>query len=275
MKERELRQSVINEAYKDLGATQYSERHAQIIRDFNKIPGMGSWMKTDYPWCAAAVSVWGYRAGLGNIFYPSASCNAMIQKYKEHGRWMELDNYHPEPGDVIMYDWEDPGSGDNRGEADHVGIVVKLENGIISVIEGNKGKKVGIRKLVINGRYIRGYCLPNYAKHATEEKDWTKALQAALNAAYDLHLDIDGSAGPLTRQAIDRHYLWYIKQNPIKNVHVSWLQEALNECGACLKVDGSFGPKTDAALRDFQREEGIDVDGYAGIQTHMKLLRRL
>ena len=97
----------------------------------------------------------------------------------------------------------------------------------------------------------------------------------ALNASYSLSLKVDGYVGPLTRQAIDHHYLWYIKQRPLVNVHVSWLQEALNELGANLVVDGSFGPATEAALKSFQKTAGIDVDGYAGVQTHSAILKAL
>lgn len=278
MTEKELRQKVVSVAKRDLGARQYSERHAQIIRDFNRIPDMGTWMSTDYAWCAASVSVWGYRAGLGKIFYPSASCNTMIRLYKNHGRWMERDSYVPQMGDVIMYDWDDSGKGDNTGEADHVGIVISVANGYITVIEGNKHNAVGTRTIAVNGRYIRGYCLPDYASMADKPepvRNWCKLLQTALNASYDLNLKVDGVYGPYTKQAVDRHYLWYVRQKPMRSAHVSWLQDALNELGANLDVDGSFGPLTEKALKDFQKREGIDVDGYAGVQTHGRILKKL
>ncbi len=280
MTESQLRQYVVEIAKRDLGARQYSERHAQIIRDFNKIPGMGTWMSTDYAWCAASVSVWGYRAGLGDIYYPSASCNAMINLYKKHGRWIESDGYTPKQADLIMYDWDDSGKGDNTGEADHVGLIISVANGYITVIEGNKSKAVGTRTLSVNGRYIRGFCCPDFASKASEKeptpsKNWTKLLQTALNASYDLSLAVDGSAGPLTKQAIDRHYLWYIKSNPTKNAHVSWLQDALKTLGYSIHVDGSFGPETDRVLKQFQKDAGIDVDGYAGVQTHIAILKVL
>ncbi len=37
----------------------------------------------------------------------------------------------------------------------------------ITVIEGNMSNKVGERALQVNGRYIRGYCLPDYASKAS------------------------------------------------------------------------------------------------------------
>jgi peptidoglycan hydrolase-like protein with peptidoglycan-binding domain len=41
-----------------------------------------------------------------------------------------------------------------------------------------------------------------------------------------------------------------------------------------LAVDGIFGPKTEAAVRDFQQNENLSVDGIVGKQTWTALLRR-
>jgi hypothetical protein len=86
----------------------------------------------------------------------------MIKLYEKLGRWVESDSYFPKPGDIVMYDWQDGGSGDNRGNPDHVGIVVEVSNGSIRVIEGNMNNAVGYRTLKVNDRYIRGYCCPDY-----------------------------------------------------------------------------------------------------------------
>lgn len=49
---------------------------------------------------------------------------------------------------------------------------------------------------------------------------------------------------------------------------VSHLQDTLRSAGFNPgKTDGIFGPKTQAALRNFQRTKGLDVDGIAGPQT--------
>jgi hypothetical protein len=82
------------------------------------------------------------------------------------GIWVEADNHVPAPGDIIMYDWQDSGSGDNRGGSDHVGIVEKVSGNTITVIEGNYSNAVKRRTLQVNGRYIRGYCVPDFASKA-------------------------------------------------------------------------------------------------------------
>ena len=48
---------------------------------------------------------------------------------------------------------------------------------------------------------------------------------------------------------------------------VKAIQELLNAAGYKLDVDGSFGPKTQAAVTEFQKKSGIKVDGTVGAQT--------
>ena len=51
-----------------------------------------------------------------------------------------------------------------------------------------------------------------------------------------------------------------------KGNEVKVLQEKLN-----LKADGIFGPLTEEAVKDFQRSNGLEVDGIAGADTLSKL----
>ena len=54
---------------------------------------------------------------------------------------------------------------------------------------------------------------------------------------------------------------------------VSQLQRLLNENGANLGVDGIFGVKTDAAVRQYQQQNGLDPDGIVGPKTWNLLLK--
>ncbi len=48
---------------------------------------------------------------------------------------------------------------------------------------------------------------------------------------------------------------------------VKKLQEALNKNGYSLEVDGKFGPKTQAAVKSYQKKKGLKVDGVVGEKT--------
>ena len=52
-----------------------------------------------------------------------------------------------------------------------------------------------------------------------------------------------------------------------KGSDVTELQKLLNNNGYNLDVDGSFGPKTQAAVRDYQLKNNLEVDGVVGKNT--------
>lgn len=55
---------------------------------------------------------------------------------------------------------------------------------------------------------------------------------------------------------------------------VRYLQEVLQACGYKVSQDGVFGPLTESAVKDFQRENGLHADGVVGPLT-MKELERV
>ena len=57
----------------------------------------------------------------------------------------------------------------------------------------------------------------------------------------------------------------------MKGARVRKLQEDLVKIGINIEVDGIFGSKVDAAVRQFQENQGLEVDGIAGIVTQAKL----
>ena len=57
-----------------------------------------------------------------------------------------------------------------------------------------------------------------------------------------------------------------------KGTDVKTLQSALNATGLyAIDVDGSFGALTEAAVKDYQKRNGLEVDGLCGIQTRKAL----
>ncbi len=56
-----------------------------------------------------------------------------------------------------------------------------------------------------------------------------------------------------------------------KGAEVRTLQESLNQRGAALAVDGKFGKRTEVAVRQFQRENGLKADGVCGERTWERL----
>lgn len=57
-----------------------------------------------------------------------------------------------------------------------------------------------------------------------------------------------------------------------KGDDVKTVQSTLNSKGYSLDVDGSYGPKTQAAVKDYQSKNNLSVDGVVGNQTWSSLL---
>ena len=169
MTELELRQKAVAKFKEWLGYSEADGRYREIVDIYNAIRPLpvGYTLKYSDEWCAATVSAVGQALGMTDVILPECSCPRMIELYAERGQWIEDDAYVPQIGDIIMYDWQDTGAGDNRGNADHVGMVAAVNGTALTIIEGNNSNAVAYRTLQVNGRYIRGYCLPDYASKAT------------------------------------------------------------------------------------------------------------
>lgn len=179
MTEAELRSKYVKVAQNWIGKKEADGSHREIVDLYNKTTPLPVGYKVTYTdaWCATFVSACGIKAGITDIVLRECSCPRMIELYKKAGRWKEADNYKPEAGDIVMYDWQDSGVGDNTGNPDHVGIVEKVSGNAMTIIEGNINNAVGRRNLTVNGRYIRGYCLPDFSAKSTSTTDYRSAVQ--------------------------------------------------------------------------------------------------
>lgn len=177
---------------KYLGIKEKSQQHRQLINIFNNSKLCKRYVMTDKDsWCATAVSAAFIATGLVDIFNcVECSCAEMINKAKANGIWVEDDKFVPDTGDVIMYDWNDNGKGDNTGWPDHTGLVVSVENGMITVIEGNKNDTVALRNIPVDGKYIRGYITPKYKEEVVTNNTPSKDVKfkGIVDAAYALNV---------------------------------------------------------------------------------------
>lgn len=152
-----------------VGLNEADGSHMQVVNIYNGyVPGYK--LKITDAWCAATASAAYIQAGCPDIFPLECSCNRMIEKAKKMGIWEENDAYVPEPGDAIFYDWQDSGVGDCTGTSEHVGIVTGVTSQLITVIEGNKNDAVGIRRIAVNSKFIRGYACPLRNERKAQEK---------------------------------------------------------------------------------------------------------
>ena len=194
-----------------IGRKESNGSHREIIDVYNNHKPLARGYKVKYTdsWCATFVSACAIKTGYTDIIPLECSCNKMIEKFQKMGRWTEDDAHVPHLGDVIFYDWQDSGKGDNKGSSDHVGIVEKVEGSTITVIEGNKNDAVARRTIKVNGRYIRGYGLPKYDAKATNTSTTPSKPQTNTSNALGTYVitasDLKVRTGPGMKYRVKTH----------------------------------------------------------------------
>lgn len=124
------------------------------------------------------------------------------------------------------------------GGSGHTGIVESVNGGTVHTIEGNKGDEVRRGSYSVNSPSIIGYGRPRYD------------LITGKLTANDMPLIKKGSEGSAVLQ----------------------LQKMLNAKGYKLTEDGDFGNKTEAAVKAYQKANGLEVDGEVGPMTWAALI---
>lgn len=95
--------------------------------------------------------------------------------------------------------------------------------------------------------------------------------QKVMNKCYKCGLAEDNSYGPDSKAKAKKYYLHY-KTPTIKNDHVKFIQNRLKKLGYKIDVDGSFGPASQKVVKQFQKDKGLEQDGFVGADTTKKLL---
>lgn len=171
---------VVKQAQAWIGKKESDGSFKEIIDVYNSHKPLARGYKVKYTdeWCSTFVSAVSIKLGYTDIIPTECGCEKHTKLFKNIGAWIENENRTPKPGDVIFYDWDDNGVGDDKGNADHVGIVEKVSGTTITVIEGNYNSSVARRNIKVNARYIRGYGVPKYDK---EPEETTKTITELAN----------------------------------------------------------------------------------------------
>lgn len=112
---------------------------------------------------------------------------------------------------------------------------------------------------------VDGYDGPKTRKGAV------MVLQTALNMDYRAGLTVDGILGAMTLQALDSHYVCLKEcQYMVTALEILLMLKGYNPQG--IECPGSFGSGLEAAVRQYQRDHGLTVDGIAGRNTFKSLV---
>ena len=265
MTENDLRGIVVAQARGWVGRKESDGSHREIIDIYNTIQPLPRGYRMTYndPWCAAFVSAVAQATHMTEWIFPECACDPMIALYKAAGRWVEDDSYRPKPGDVIFYDWQDNGYGDNMGSSDHVGLVIDCSGNIINIIEGNCSDRVMYTSRAVNGQYIRGFGIPDYAAAADEaeviiDDQPSKPVEPDEdNPKTDPEDGYSVNGLPLLKEGDEFGYVYTAQTLLIAHGY---------DCGGKKRsgveiADGEFGPATKVAVGMFQSRNRLPVTG--------------
>ena len=107
-------------------------------------------------WCACFVSWCADQCGYieSGVMPKYAGVGKGVQWFKDRGQWAD-GSIEPAPGMIIFFDWDNAGGQD--GNANHTGIVYKVEDGFVYTIEGNSGDRCVINRYRVGHYEILGY----------------------------------------------------------------------------------------------------------------------
>ena len=159
------RDRVLRAAASLVGVRSGSAAHHQLVKDYNSVHPLpvGYAVKNSDDWCDVFVTTVFQREGLSHLIGRECGVERHIQIFKRLGIWNEDGASTPKAGDIITFNW-DQDSQQNNGFADHIGIVERVENGLIHTIEGNSGVVGTVKRNIyrIGHGNIRGFATPRY-----------------------------------------------------------------------------------------------------------------
>lgn len=194
-----------------------------------------------YPWCCSFQWDLFKEAGASELFYggkKTASCSTLYSYHKKKGQAI-TSNY--QPGDMIFFNFS------GKKTIQHVGICESYDKikGTITTIDGNTGTTNEA-----NGGAVMRRTRKISTVVAAYRPKYT-VIKERKTYSVDLPLLQKGDEG-----------------EDVKSLQVLLTGRKCSTAG----FDGKFGTNTDKALRKFQKENNLTVDGKCGPSTWKALL---
>lgn len=246
-----------NKNLDDKTANAGRKNYTKYARDYFKFAGVDyqgqAWCDMFLDWCF--VQAYGVTTASKLLGGFSAYTPTSAEYFKRMGRWHTK---NPQPGDVIFFK--------NSVRIHHTGLVEKVIGGTVYTIEGNTSSASGVienggevcsKTYLQTNSKIAGYGRPDYsivagaAASDGSAKAETPTSEGGLDFMRDLAIGMKGYGEIATLQRLLKAMNYYKGE-----------------------VDKSFGPKTEAAVKDFQKVKGIEVKypGTVGPKTWRVLL---
>ena len=231
----QIRDKFINSAVSQIGYKESGNNNTKYATYFDST----AWQffntkKQGTAWCSLFVH-WNFCQVIGaeqtRKFFgepvPKNNCAAGVPYFWNYLVALGWKVSSPTAGDIIFFE--------NKG---HVGIVEKVSGSTVYTIEGNKSNQVKRCSYTIGASKIYGYCRPNWAALPDPEPTPTPKEDT-----YEVKV----------------RTIYYREGNIMTGEDVKSVQLIV---GAT--PDKKAGPKTGAAIKAWQKKNGLSADGYFG-----------
>ena len=263
-----------------------SNNWTKYARDLDAFGNFYNYKKNGYAWCDmfvdwCFVKAFGVETAKKLLCQPNksagAGCYYSARYYKNKGKFYTT---NPKAGDQIFF-WNS-----KKNDVAHTGLVYDVDRTYVYTVEGNTSGASGVvangggvccKKYKLNYTRIYGYGRPAYDKEAVEDTstdvktyvptvlEWQKA---AIKDGFKFpKAGADGIWGSecvsVSKKAVVKKRAKYTNKNLTKIV-----QKVVG-----VEVDGYCGKNTDVAIRNWQRTNGLEVDGAIGPASWKKMLK--
>lgn len=267
------------------------ENYTKYARDFDtKYTNFYNGKKNGYAWCDVFVDwcfvkAFGVEQAKKLLGQPNKSYGAGCTWSARYYEQIKCFSTKPQVGAQIFFK-------DSKGEPCHTGIVYKVDSKYVYTIEGNTSSASGVvanggavekKKYTLNYSRIYGYGIPKFDKEPATPKKTTTTTNKTTATANKISVKewqkaaiadgfkfpkygADGSWGKecesVAKKAVIKKRLIYKYKNLTKLV-----QKVVG-----VKADGLCGKDTQAAIKAWQKKNGLNADGQVGIASWRKIL---